>query len=174
MATATPPSQPSSDEAAQIVGERLQDDLVDAGLERSAARAIHGALELVVLRLMLVLATKQDLRDLADALRREFTARFEQQDSTTGAARREFRSRFDQQNGAIAAMRREFEARFNQQDGAIAAMRREFEARFSQQDRAIAELRRDLRWGFGLIITIGVALLIAVLTAMISLLSNGA
>ena len=60
------------------------------------------------------------------------------------------------------------------QDGAIAAMRREFEARFSQQDRAIAELRRDLRWGFGLIITIGVALLIAVLTAMISLLSNGA
>ena len=53
-------------------------------------------------------------------------------------------------------------------------MRREFEARFSQQDRAIAELRRDLRWGFGLIITIGIALLIAVLTAMISLLSNGA
>lgn len=168
MATATP-SQPSPDDAAQIVGERLEDDLVEAGLHRPAARAIHGALELVVLRLLLVLATKQDLLDVADSLRREFGARFEQQDGAIAGLRREFEARFNQQDGAIAAMRREFEARFNQQDGAIAAMRREFTARFEQQDRAIAELRRDLRWGFGLII----AILIAVLTTMITLLANG-
>lgn len=95
MATATP-SQPDAERAAAIVGERLEADLSDAGLSVPAARAIHHALELVVLRLLAVVATKQDLQDAVNGLRREFETRFDGQ-------RREFEARFD-------ALQREIEA----------------------------------------------------------------
>ena len=70
MATSTPP-QPSSEEADRIVGERLEAELIDAGLEPRAARAMQHALQLVVLRMLLVLASKQDLREAVNDHRRE-------------------------------------------------------------------------------------------------------
>lgn len=122
MATATP-SQPDAERAAAIVGERLEADLSDAGLSVPAARAIHHALELVVLRLLAVVATKQDLQDAVNGLRREFETRMDGLQS-------QFETRFDGQ-------RREFEARFD-------ALQREIEA----LDRKIDDVRRESRWQF--------------------------
>lgn len=80
MATTTPP-QPQPDEIDRIVGPQLEADLVEAGLERPAARAIHRSLQFVVLQLLLVLASKAEMRmivnDAVDGLRRELTPQFE-------------------------------------------------------------------------------------------------
>ena len=87
MATATP-SQSGSEDAARIVGAQLEANLVEAGMTRPAARAVHQALELIVLRLLLVVATKDDVRDAVDGLRREFDVRFEAVDARLGTLRR--------------------------------------------------------------------------------------
>ncbi len=134
MATAASP-QPGSEDAAQIVGDQLELDLVEAGVARPAARAIHHALELVVLRLLLVVAAKQDVRDAIDGLRREINSRFE-------------------------ALEARFEARFE----SILAQLMAHERRLDEHGLAIAELRREMRWGFGLLFTAILALTIAVVT----------
>ena len=80
MTTTTPP-QSTPEDAERIVGDRLEAELVEAGLAPAAGRAIQHALQLLVLRLLLVLPTKTEVRmivnDSGDSLRREFQARFE-------------------------------------------------------------------------------------------------
>ena len=140
MATATPP-QPGSEDAARIVGERLEADLVDAGMPKPAARAVHQALELVVLRLLLVVATKEDVRDAVDGLRREFDVRFD-------AMMESVNVRFETVWERFAAIDRRFDA---------------IDRRLDRQDLAIAEFRREMRWGFGILFTAIIGLLIALL-----------
>ena len=74
MTTTTPP-QPTPEDAERIVGDRLEAELVEAGLAPAAGRAIQHALQLLVLRLLLVLPTKTEVRmivnDSSDSLRRE-------------------------------------------------------------------------------------------------------
>lgn len=140
MATATPP-QPGSEDAARIVGERLEADLIDAGMPKPAARAVHQALELVVLRLLLVVATKEDVRDAVDGLRREFDVRFD-------AMMESVNVRFETVWERFAAIDRRFDA---------------IDRRLDRQDLAIAELRREMRWGFGILFTAIIGLLIALL-----------
>ena len=67
MTTQTP-SEPS--ESSAIVGDDLEHALHDAGVKPPQARALRAAVELIVLRLMAVMATKADLADL----RQEFKA----------------------------------------------------------------------------------------------------
>lgn len=78
MAMTTPPHP---DEIERIVGPQLEADLTEAGLDPPAARAIHRSLQFVVLNLLLVLASKAEVRqivyDATDGLRREFQARFD-------------------------------------------------------------------------------------------------
>lgn len=140
MATATPP-QPGSEDAARIVGERLEADLIDAGMPKPAARAVHQALELVVLRLLLVVATKEDVRDAVDGLRREFDVRFD-------AMMERVNVRFETVWERFAAIDRRFDA---------------IDRRLDRQDLAIAEFRREMRWGFGILFTAIIGLLIALL-----------
>lgn len=140
MATATPP-QPGSEDAARIVGERFEADLIDAGMPKPAARAVNQALELLVLRLLLVLATKDDVRDAVDALRREFDTRFD-------AMMESVNVRFETVWERFAAIDRRLEA---------------MDRRFDRQDSAIAELRREMRWGFGILFTAIIGLTIALL-----------
>ena len=101
MATTTPPP-PDSDDAASIVGQQLKADLLEAGLSPPAARAMQHALELVVLRLLLVVATRQDLHDAANGLRREFQTSFD-------ALRLEFGARFDAQRRESEALDRKID-----------------------------------------------------------------
>ena len=133
MATATPP-QPDAERAAAIVGKRLEADLSDAGLSVPAARAIHHALELVVLRLLAVVATKQDLQDAVNGLRREFETRMDGLQSQFETRMDGLQSQFETR---IDGQRREFEARFD-------ALQREIEA----LDRKIDDVRREARWQF--------------------------
>ena len=154
MATATPP-QPGSEDAARIVGERLEADLMDAGMPKPAARAVHQALELVVLRLLLAVATKDDIRDAVDRLRHEFDARFK-------AFEERFEVMFERVDGRFETVWERFAAidrRFDAIDHRLDAMDR----RFDRQDLAIAELRREMRWGFGILFTAIIGLLIALL-----------
>ena len=154
MATATPP-QPGSEDAARIVGDRLEADLVEAGMTRPAARAVHQALKLIVLRLLLVVATKDDVRDAVDGLRREFNVRFQ-------ALEERFEAMIERVDGRFEAVWERFAAidrRFDAIDRRLDAMDR----RFDRQDSAIAELRREMRWGFGILFTAIIGLTIALL-----------
>lgn len=166
MATTTP-SQPGSEDAARIVGERLEADLIDAGMPKPAARAVHQALELVVLRILLVVATKDDVRDAVDGLRREFDARFngleERFDARFKGLEERFDAMFERVDGRFGSVWERFAAidrRFDAVDRRLDAMDR----RFDRQDLAIADLRREMRWGFGILFTAMIALIIAVLT----------
>ena len=90
MTTETPPVDP----VVEAWSDRLEDDLVDAGMDQPQARAYRYAFELGMHRLMSVVATKQELlqvkhdlqremdhlrqemRDLRDDLRHEMNLRF--------------------------------------------------------------------------------------------------
>ena len=80
MATTSPP-QPPSEDVERIVGDRLEAELTEAGLDPPVARAIDHALRFLVLQLLIVLASKAEVRqivsDSAEGLRREFLARFD-------------------------------------------------------------------------------------------------
>ena len=68
MTTETRPDPPDS---SSIVGEDLEQTLVDAGVTAPHARALRAAVELIVLRLRASVATKDDLMVVKDDLRRE-------------------------------------------------------------------------------------------------------
>ncbi len=68
MTTETRPDPP---DAGGIVGEHLEQTLVDAGVNGPNSRALRAAVELIVLRLRATVATKEDLAVVKDDLRRE-------------------------------------------------------------------------------------------------------
>ena len=63
--------RPEPSDSAGIVGDDLERALADAGVSEPNARALRGAVELIVLRLRAAVATKDDLAVLKDDLRRE-------------------------------------------------------------------------------------------------------
>ncbi len=68
MTTETRPDPP---DAGGIVGEHLEQTLVDAGVSGPNSRALRAAVELIVLRLRATVSTKDDLAVVKDDLRRE-------------------------------------------------------------------------------------------------------
>ena len=144
MATTLPPG---SSDAERFLDERLEQQLVEAGLTAQAASAIRNALQFVVLRLLFVLATKEEVsqtvQTATDTLRREMNAGFE-------AARRETDARFE-------GLRAEMTARFAEMDAKFDGLRDEMNAKFDAQ-------RRETRALFGVLITLVVALIVIVAT----------
>ena len=85
MTTETPPA---IDPTIEAWSDRLEEDLVQHGMEQAQAHAYRQAFELGLARIMSVVATKQELfltkeelrqemRDLGDQLRREMELRFD-------------------------------------------------------------------------------------------------
>ena len=67
----TTETRPDPPDSAAIVGEDLEQSLVDAGVTAPHARALRAAVELIVLRMRGTVATKDDLMVVKDDLRRE-------------------------------------------------------------------------------------------------------
>ena len=130
MATTTPP-QPHPDEIDQIVGPQLEADLTEAGLEPPAARAIHRSLRFVVLQLLLVLASKAEVRmivnDAVDGLRRELSPQFDS-----------IQHQFDSIQHQFDAIQRQFDAIQYQ----FEAIQRQFDA----VHKRIDDIHQLLRW----------------------------
>ena len=72
MTTETPPVDP----VAEAWSDRLEDDLVEAGMDQPQARADRYAFELGMHRLMSVVATKQESLQVKHDLQREMEIRF--------------------------------------------------------------------------------------------------
>ncbi len=137
MATTLPPG---SSDAERFLDERLEQQLIEAGLGAQAASAIRNALQFVVMRLLFVLATKEEVaravNEAADGLRREITAGFE-------SSRREVDAKID-------GLRNEMNAK-------IDGLRDEMNAKFDAQ-------RREMRAMFGILASLTIALIVIVLT----------
>ena len=70
----TTETRPDSSESTAIVGEDLEQTLLDAGVKAPHARALRAAVELIVLRLRASVATKSDLAAVKSDLQREIDA----------------------------------------------------------------------------------------------------
>ena len=162
MATTLPPG---SSDAERFLDERLEQQLVEAGLTAQAASAIRNALQFVVLRLLFVLATKEEVsqtvQTATDTLRREMNAGFEaarrETDARFEGLRAEMTARFAEMDAKIEGLRAEMNARFAEMDAKIEGLRDEMNAKFDAQ-------RRETRALFGVLITLVVALIVIVAT----------
>ena len=137
MTTETRPEPPDS---ASIVGEDLEQSLVDAGVTAQAARAIRAAVELIVLRLRASVATRDDLLLLKGDL---------------FGIRDDLRREMDVLRREMDVLRSEMESIRREMDG----IRREMDLMRREMDN----MRREMRWTAFFIITVLGGMLIALL-----------
>ncbi len=155
MATTLPPG---SSDAERFLDERLEQQLVETGLSAQAAGAIRNALQFVIMRLLFVLASKEEMTHAIDGLRREVAVGFEsarrETDAKIEGLRNEMNAKFDglrkEMNAKFDGLRDEMNAKF---DG----LRDEMNAKFDAQ-------RREMRAMFGILASLMIALIILVLT----------